>query len=198
MVNSNLSEKELVASLKDGSKLAFETLYNQYKGRLAGNLFRLLKCEELTFEILQDLFLKIWDTRSQIDPEKPFKAYLFKIANNMVIDYYRQAARDKTMRDKMIQASTELYTHVEEQLFRKENAELLHQAIDLMPPQRKKVFTLCKLEGKSYKEIEQILGINEKTINSHLFQANKFLKEYFLSGSKKGLVLLIGVILENI
>lgn len=198
MVYSNLSEKELVASLKDGSKSAFEALYNQYKKRLAGNLFKLLKSDDLTLEILQDLFLKIWDTRAQIDPEKSFKSYLFKIASNMVMDYYRRAARDKVMRDKMIQASTELYSHIEEQLFRKENAELLQEAIDLMPPQRKRIYTLCKLEGKSYKEIEQILGINEKSINSHLFQANKFLKQHFMTGSGKGWVLLVGMILKGI
>lgn len=198
MVYSNLSEKELVASLRDGSKSAFETLYNLYKQRLAGNLFRLLKSDELTLEILQDLFLKIWDNRARIDPEKPFKSYLFKIAENMVIDYYRRAARDKVMRDKMIQASTEIYTHVEEQMFKKENGELLHQAIDLMPPQRKRVFILFKLEGKSYKEIEQILGIGEKTINSHLFQANKFLKQHFLSDSGKGLLLFVAAFLEGI
>jgi RNA polymerase sigma-70 factor (family 1) len=198
MVYSNLSEKELVASLKDGSKLAFETLYNQYKKRLAGSLFKLLKSEDLTLEILQDLFLRIWDNRAQLDPEKSFKSYLFKVSGNMVIDYYRHAARDKVMRDKMIQASTEVYTHIEEQLFRKENAELLHQAIDLMPPQRKRIYTLCKLEGKSYKEIEQILGINAKTINSHLFQANRFLKQHFMSESGKGWVLLVGMILKGI
>ena len=198
MVYSNFSEKELVASLKDGSKQAFETLYNQYKKRLAGNLFKLLKCEDLTLEILQDLFLKIWDTRAQINPEKSFKSYLFKIAQHMVMDYYRRAARDKVLRDKMIQASTEIYTHIEEHLFRKENVKILHQAIELMPSQRKLVFTLFKLEGKSYKEIEQTLGINAKTINSHLFQANKFLKQHFMSESGKGWMLLAGIILKGI
>ncbi|WEK20214.1 MAG: sigma-70 family RNA polymerase sigma factor [Candidatus Pedobacter colombiensis] len=198
MIYSNFSDQELVASLKDGSEYAFEELYNQYKERLAGNLYKLLKSEELTREILQELFLKLWDTRAQIDPEKSFKSYLFKIAENMVIDYYRRAARDKVMRDKMVLASTEIYTHIEEQLFRKENAEMLQQAIELMPLQRRKVFILCKLEGKSYKEIELILGINAKTINSHLFQANKFLKQHFMSGSGKGLMVIVALILKGI
>ncbi|HTM99246.1 MAG TPA: sigma-70 family RNA polymerase sigma factor [Pedobacter sp.] len=193
---SNFSEKELVVSLRNGSNKAFVVLYDQYKRQLAGSLFKLLKSEDLTFEVLQELFLKIWDNRAQIDPEKSFKSYLFKIAVNLVNDYYRKAARDKMMRDKMMVLSTEIYTHIEEQVFRRENIELLHEAIDLMPPQRKRVFTLFKLEGKSYKEIEELLGVNEKTINSHLYQANRFLKKYFLSKPGRELVILLWGILS--
>lgn len=193
-----LIEEELIGLLKAGDERAFSVIYDRYKERLAGNLYKLLKSEELTKEILQDLFLKIWDTREQLDPEKSFRSYLFKIGENMVNDYYRRAARDRNMRDKMILASTELYSHIEEQLFTKENAEMLQKAVDQMPPQRKQVFILCKLEGKSYKEVEQIMGINAKTINSHLFQANKFLKQYFTPKSGAAMAMVLGAILKGV
>jgi RNA polymerase sigma factor (sigma-70 family) len=125
-----LIEEELIGLLKAGDERAFSAIYDQYKERLAGNLYKLLKSEELTKEILQDLFLKIWDTREQLDPQKSFRSYLFKIGENMVNDYYRRAARDRNMRDKMILASTELYSHIEENLFNKENAEMLQRAVD--------------------------------------------------------------------
>lgn len=193
-----LIEEELIGLLKAGDERAFSVIYDRYKERLAGNLYKLLKSEELTKEILQDLFLKIWDTREQLDPGKSFRSYLFKIGGNMVNDYYRRAARDRNMRDKMILASTELYSHIEEQLFTKENAEMLQRAVDQMPPQRRQVFTLCKLEGKSYKEVEQIMGINAKTINSHLFQANKFLKQYFTPKSGTAMAMVLGAILKGL
>ncbi|WP_285055461.1 RNA polymerase sigma factor [Pedobacter ginsengisoli] len=193
-----LIEEELITLLKAGDERAFGVLYDQYKERLAGNLYKLLKSSELTKEILQDLFLKIWDTREQLDPKKSFRSYLFRIGENMVNDYYRKAARDRSMRNKMMLANTELYSHIEENLFSKENAELLQQAVDKMPPQRKLVFTLCKLEGKSYKEVEQIMGINAKTINSHLFQANKFLKQYFTPKSGAALAMVLAAIFKDI
>ena len=193
-----LNEEELISLLKSGDERAFTVIYDQYKGRLAGNLYKLLKSEELTKEILQDLFLKIWDTREQLDPQKSFRSYLFKIGENMVTDYYRRAARDRNMRDKMVLANTEIYSHIEEQLFTKENAEMLQKAVDQMPPQRRQVFTLCKLEGKSYKEVEEIMGINAKTINSHLFQANKFLKQYFTPKSGAAVAIILSTVFKGI
>ncbi|MBE5319831.1 sigma-70 family RNA polymerase sigma factor [Pedobacter sp. MR2016-19] len=180
MINVNhTDEKSLLLQLKNGDERAFEILYNNYKYRIAGNLFKLLKSDDLVKEVLQELFFKIWEVRTQIDAEKSFKSYLFRIAENLVHDYFRKVAKDKRLLTKMVASGSELYLHVEEDLLSKEDAQKLQKAIDLMPPQRKMVFTLCKLEGKSYKEVEQIMGINAKTISSHMLQANRFLKTYF-------------------
>ena len=79
----------------------------------------------------------------------------------------------------------------------KEEIQRLQQAIDLMPPQRKMVFTLCKLEGKSYKEVEDIMGINAKTISSHMLQANRFLRTYFKDSSTLTISLILSVLFKN-
>ncbi|RZJ83059.1 MAG: RNA polymerase sigma factor, partial [Chryseobacterium sp.] len=169
MVNINhTDEKFLLLQLKNGDERAFEILYNTYKVRIAGNLFKLLKSDDLVKETLQELFVKIWEVRSQIDPEKSFKSYLFRIAENLVHDYFRKVAKDKRLLSKMVASSTELYLHIEENMLTKEDAQKLQEAINMMPPQRKMVFTLCKLEDKSYKEVEEIMEINAKTISSHM------------------------------
>jgi RNA polymerase sigma-70 factor (family 1) len=191
-------ENELLVRLNQGDSRAFEKLYDSYKLRLAANLYKLLKSDELAREILQDLFLKVWDNRAQIDPEKSFRSYLFKIGENMVNDFYRRAARDKKLRDQLVEANSEIYSHIEETIFQKENSDLLHEAIEMMPPQRKLVYTLCKMEGKSYKEVEQLLGINAKTINSHIFQANKFLKEHFNPKSGAAMAVILATVFKGI
>jgi len=194
---TTLTDKELISLLKEGDKYAFETLYNQYKYPLTANLLKLLKSEELTAEVLQELFIKIWDRRTDIDIEKSFSAYLFHIAHHMVIDIYRKASRDSKMRQQLISVSKELYTHIEEKIFDKEIHTQLQAAISLLPPQRKKVFTLCRIEGKSYKEISQELGISISTINDHLLKANKFLKEHLNSSEIFALSIAITSILHN-
>lgn len=73
-------------------------------------------------------------------------------------------------------ATTELYSHIEEDIFTRENLALLRQTIDMLPPQRKKVFTLFKIEGKSYKEIREEMGISDPTVNEHIRKATLFLK----------------------
>lgn len=194
---TTLTDKELISLLKEGDKHAFETLYNQYKYPLTANLLRLLKSEELSAEVLQELFIKIWDKRADIDVEKSFSAYLFHIAHNMVIDIYRKASRDSKMRQQLILVSKELYTHIEEKIFDKEIQAQLQAAISLLPPQRKKIYILCRMEGKSYKEISQELGISISTINDHLLKANKFLKEHLSSLEIFALYIAITSILHN-
>jgi RNA polymerase sigma-70 factor (family 1) len=198
MADHKSNDIELTLLLKQGNKNAFSILYDRYKKPLTANLLKLLKSEELTFDVLQDLFLKIWENREQINPEKSFTGYLFRIAERMVSDYYRKAALDSKMQFNIIQASTEIYSYIEENLFFKEHSALLKEAVALMPPQRRQVFTLCKLEGKSYKEIEQIMGINPKTINSHLFQAKKFLEEHFNKNSGFMTIILVTAIIKNL
>lgn len=198
MANINHSdEKSLLLQLKNGDERAFEILYNNYKYRIAGNLFKLLKSDDLVKETLQELFFKIWEGRTHIDPEKSFKSYLFRIAENLVHDYFRKVARDKRLLTKIVASSSELYLHIEEDMLSKEDARKLHDAINLMPPQRKMVFTLCKLEGKSYKEVEEIMGINAKTISSHMLQANRFLKTHFRDSSALAISVVLGVLLKG-
>ncbi|TJZ60019.1 sigma-70 family RNA polymerase sigma factor [Sphingobacterium olei] len=199
MVNNNhTDEKFLLLRLKNGDERAFEILYNNYKVRIAGNLFKLLKSDDLVKEILQELFVKIWEVRTQIDPEKSFKSYLFRIAENLVHDYFRKVAKDKRLLNKIVASSSELYLHIEEDMLTKEDAQKLHEAINLMPPQRKMVFTLCKLEGKSYKEVEEIMGINVKTISSHMLQANRFLRTYFRDSSALTISVVLGVLFKGL
>ena len=198
MVNTNQTdEKALLLRLKDGDERAFEILYNNYKTRIAGNLFKLLKSDDVVKEVLQELFFKIWEVRAQIDPEKSFRSYLFRIAENLVYDYFRKVAKDKRLLTQLMASSSELYLHIEEDMLSKEDAQKLQHAINLMPPQRKMVFTLCKLEGKSYKEVEEIMGINAKTISSHMLQANRFLKNHFGGASSLSISIVLGVLFKG-
>ncbi len=192
------TDQELTSLLRAGDETAFLELYNRYKFRITGNLMKLLKSEDLVEELLQDLFLKLWDTRSQLDPEKSFRSYLFKISENMVMDVFRKAARDKRMQVKLMAAQTEAYSHIEEKIFSDQDNHLLQQAIDKLPPQRKQVFMLCRIEGKSYKEVGELLGISVSTINDHLLKANRFLKQQLNPPSSFAIAIIASAIIRGV
>ena len=175
---SQYNEKELLYLLKQNSEPAFEKIYQLYSARLFGNLIKLVKSESTAQEILQNVFLKIWEARQSIDPEKSFRSFLFKIAENKVYDYYRKAARNKKLYARLMAVATEHYEHVEDLLFKKENTAILEKAINRLSPQRQQVFRLCKLDGKSYGEIGRLLGISTSTISDHIVKANKAVREY--------------------
>jgi RNA polymerase sigma-70 factor (ECF subfamily) len=193
-------ERELLEKLRSGNHAAFEEIYHIYKVRLIANSLRLLKSPELAEELVQDLFLKIWEQRHRIDTSQSLNAYLYKVANNMAYDTFRKISRDKRLYDHLVLATESTYDHIEKYIFSKENMEELNKAIHLLPPQQQKVFTLCKLEDKSYEEASLILNITIGTINNHMYRANLFLKQYFSerTGSGIAITVLMSAILEGI
>lgn len=174
-------EKDLLIKLRDGDEAAFEILYNHYKKPITAKLIRLLKSEELAADVLQDLFLKIWEIKATINPEKSFRAYLYTIAGNMVRAVYRKALRDDALMIQIVAESEEAYLYIEEDLIARETVEHVQEALKQLPQRQREVFSLHKIEGKSYKEIAEILHINAATINSHIYRAGlqltKILKE---------------------
>ena len=179
LLNSPQEEKEILLQLLDGNELAFEKIYKLYSPRLFGNLLKLVKSEPQAQEILQDVFLKIWESRKSIDIDKSFRSFLFKISENKVYDFFRKVARDKNMESQLIALSSANYTIIEEFKSGDENLIVLQRAIELLPPQRQQVFRLCKLEGKSYKEVSELLGISVSTISDHIVKGTKSIREYF-------------------
>lgn len=172
-----LNEKDLVIRLKDGDTRAFEQIYQLYSSRLLGFLIKLVKSDLYAAELLQDTFIKLWDNRMNIDPNQSFRSYLFRIAENSVYDFFRKAARDKKLQAAIIKSACGKYQHVEENLLTKENEQILQEAINLLPPKRRLVFQLIKIEERSYDEVSTLLNISESTINDHIVKATKTIRE---------------------
>lgn len=187
-------EKVLLGKLAEGDAPAFTALYEKYSLKLYANIFRLVKSEDTAKEILQDLFLKIWELRGQIDPEKSFKSFLYKIAENLVYDHFRKVSRDKRLSDNLLYLLEEEYSHSEESVICNESVELLHMAINHLPEMRRRVYVLGKMEGKTYEEISAQLGISHSTISDHIVKANRFIKTYLTSRTDVTLSLIIAFI----
>jgi RNA polymerase sigma-70 factor (ECF subfamily) len=170
-----------ILALKNGDVEAFRLIYQHFAPRLYGNLLRLVKSEEIARELLQDIFLKIWEKHELIDPEKSLRAYLFQIAENQAYDFYRKAARNKKLQVKLTMAAIDTYSHVEETLISKEYHSLIQKAIDALPPRRQQIFRLCKIDGKSYEEVSLQLGISTSTIGDHIVKATRFIQKYCYS-----------------
>lgn len=183
----DVEERELLLKLQKGDHHAFNQIYDHYKIQLGLRILRMVKSTEIAEELLQDMFMRLWTNRENIDPSKSVKAYLYQIAKNMVIDLMRRASKEQHILQQIIQSSSEIYDHVEESLFRKENEAILQLAIDQLPPQRKKIFVHCKLEGMSYKEVAELYSISTSTVNDHIQKSTHLIREYLMK--KPGLQL---------
>ena len=186
--------KEIILQFSGGSAQAFEHIYKRYSKIIYKRLLFLLKDPETADEILQSLFIKIWDMRETIDADKPFSAYILRMADHMAIDVFRKLTRDKKLQKELWDNFMDYSTSPDEDYIYKENLNILEQAIEQMPPQRKLIFRLCKIEGRSYKEVSEELNISYSTISNQLVIAMKFLKKYAIEHEntlKSALILMI-------
>ncbi len=187
----------MLLRLKAGDQLALEELMSRYKGPLALSMSRLIKSREDIEELLQELFLRVWKNRENLDPER-YLGYLYKIAENLVYDRLRKAAREKRLSVDYFAHIIEAYSHIEEGIFDKELLAVLQRGIQQLPEQRRRVFELCKIEGKSYEEVSQLLSISVATVNSHITNANASIKAYFKQHPELASMVLLVFLFANI
>lgn len=169
------SEEDLLQKLRRGDREAFKELYDLYHRRLTLKLVYLLKSEELAQDVLQDIFVKIWEIRASIDPKGNFGGLLYKMAVNLAKNVFRKSIYDQLMRNEF--AKNDSYSPFEDSDEASNAKTILNIALDRLTPRQREVYCLHKIEGLSYREISKLLGISDSAINHHLQQANKQLKE---------------------
>ncbi|WP_316800853.1 RNA polymerase sigma factor [Pedobacter frigidisoli] len=190
-------ELKFLEYLKDGKREGFDFIYAKYSKLLLPKMQRMIKLTEVVDELMQDVFLKVWLKREEIDTSRSFAAWIFKIAQNTIYAYYRRVALDVKMQRYLLETFAEFYEQTEDYLFNKERVELLNQAIEKLPAQRKEIFRLCKIEGKSYQETAEIMSLSASTVSNQLVSATKYIKRYVFFHSKEFIMLCIAAYLKK-
>lgn len=190
--NDSSTEYEMLCRLRLGDNKAFIWLYDHYHILLYNYIFRFTKSGPVAEDILQDVFIKVWEARERIDPTRGAKAYFYRIARNTVYTHLTNMARQKELEVELMTISENLnqpapLTESEHEQFEK----ILYAAVNELPERRKKVFKSCRMEGKSYDEVANQLGISKNTVKEHLVLALKFVKKRVGSSFKRNASLLI-------
>lgn len=196
-INHFPDEGAYLHRLINADREAFTFMYNTYSAGLYQKIHRMVKISEICDELLQDIFLKVWLNKHTIDPQRPFKPWLYTIAQNTIYDYYRKLAQDKKMQDHLIHTFAAFYNQTEDYIYNKERTVVLNEAIEQLPPQRREIFRLCKLEEKSYKEVAEQMNISVSTVSNQLVHATKAVKTHVFLHSKDFLVFVIALYLKN-
>ena len=190
-MNAEININQLITSIQQGDVKAFDQLYFHFAPILYNRIFKIVKNPENVEEILQEVFLKIWNIREKLEVERGITTLVYRIADNLAIDYFRKACRDKAMQDELWASSVSFYLHTDQGLYEKEKSKILNEAIQLLPPKRKEILRLCNIENKSYSEVATLLGISVSTVSNQLVSAMKDIKNYIQSNYKNELLLLI-------
>lgn len=165
---------EDIRALKEGDTLIFEQVYNAYNEKLYFYFLKHTRSQLWSEELLQTTFVKLWRYRGGLSVEYPLSAQIFRIAKTALIDLMRQ---QKQHREFLQSYTTELLNTDQHTAPVNKDAVLhLHQEMDKLPPVRKKVFMLSRIEGLSHKEISSMLSISPKTVEVHISKALKQLR----------------------
>ena len=173
----------LLIDLKNGDEKAFETLFWEYNQHVYHFVYSLLYDKSMAADLTQNVFLKIWEKHETIDPEQNFDAYLFTIARNLVYKETENRLLSEKLTESLQRQLSDVDSLMEERIDAESLREYINSLIEELPPSRREIFRskclfrLSRHEHLSYREIAERLSISEKTVETQLSRALRFLRD---------------------
>jgi RNA polymerase sigma-70 factor (ECF subfamily) len=188
------SEEELLARMTKNDMQAFDELYWKYQKAVYHNVFKLTRDLLIAEDIVQEVFISLWEKRHSIETDRSVGGWLFVSSYNRAINALKRKLRESL-------AIKEMQSH---ETFRETEPDLsgiqltiLEKAIAELSPQRRKVFELCKLQGRSYEEAAKELNISRHTVKEYLSGAMQSIKEFAAKHPEAGTAILAFFALQS-
>ena len=177
----------LVKALKEGNQLAFSIVYKTYAAQTFSLAFKYLLNKELAEDAVQNLFLKLWLKKEEIDETKPINRNLFTMLKNDLLNTLRDSKKNIYLLEDCLSMVLELEDNSQNENLKQEQMNIIQQALEQLSPQRRKVFEM-KVSGKySNQEIADKLNLSINTIK---FQYSQSLKQIRATVGELSLLLL--------
>lgn len=162
------NDKQLVAKLRNNEVQAFDSLFHKYSEKLYRFSFSLLKNEEDSKEVVQEVFFRIWNKRFDMDSTKSFKSLLFTISYNLIIDQLRLRLKDQNYRKFLRDYFDRQVIKTDSNIDFETLSQQVDTAVEELPGKRKQIYKLSRENGYSNKEIARELGISVKTVETQI------------------------------
>jgi RNA polymerase sigma-70 factor (family 1) len=186
---SILSDNELSDLFKSGEDAAYTELYDRYHDNVYRFIRKYLRSSDLSEDICQNVFLKIWEQRENPVKILEFGAYIFTLAKRQAFDFLKRAAKEKTAMGIILQNYEPNLNVVEDNQETRDYLNFIEGVLDRLPEQTKAVFKLCRQQHKTYEEAADILGISKHLVKKNMVRSMKVLKD--AAESELGISLLV-------
>ncbi len=189
-VNTREDDARLVQAIRDGDSSAYRGLVERYQGRVYALICGMVRDREEAHDLTQDAFIKAYKNLDRFRLESSFYTWLYRIAMNVAIDHIRKMKkRQHEAFDEGIAAKGDDgvldprhgRANPGKELERKRLSETIFDALDHLSPDHRQIILLREVEGLSYKEISDTMGIPEGTVMSRLFYARRKLRDLLKS-----------------
>ncbi len=165
-------------------EMLFSDIFRQHEYRLYTLALRMTKSEQTAADIIQEVFLKLWEQRENLAQIQHTEAWLYRVTENKVIDFLRKAAADHRLKEKIWAGLQQIINETELHVAAKEYNQIIQKAIDQLPPQRRLIYQLNKEEGLNYQQIADELNLSRHTVKNQLFTAVQSVRRFIIKSSK--------------
>ncbi len=167
----------VVNELSKDNESSLEELFNYYYPRLFNFSKSFLKIEDGIDDILQEVFVKIWQKRKSIKNSATFNSYIFTITRNLLLNELRSRLNNKNIKEEVRKLSIASEYSLLEKIEYQDLKEKVDNIVNELPSRQKEIFKLSRTEGLSHKEIAEKLKISTKTVEYHITLAVRLLRD---------------------
>lgn len=169
-------EIELFERIKNSDEGAFEILFHKYYKYLCLYASKIIQDDDSAEEIVQDLFVKLWEKREQLNIETSIKNYLFRSVKNLCLNFIQHNKTKLRYAQKVISEVEHNYSD-DDSFTEMELSQKIDEGINSLPEKRREIFKLSRQEGLKYHEIATKLNISIKTVETQMRLAIKMLRD---------------------
>ena len=178
-----------VSHINDSSEehtleLLFADLFKKHEYRLHTLVLKLTRSNQYARDIIQEVFLKLWEHRYQIHTIQNVEAWLYRLTENKVIDFLRKAAADSRLKETIWKNQPGSLNETEDHIVAREYSQIIQKAVDQLPPQRKLIYQLNREKGLNYQEIADHLAISKHTVKNQLSTALQSIRLFLLRSAR--------------
>lgn len=167
-----------ICKLKEGDRMAFETIYQEYRESLFCLALRYLKNENMAEDALHDVFLKIWHSRERLDENLSLRGFLFTSMKHHLLNTIRSHKNEILKHIALAQRKEVVINDTENLVNFTQSKELIKEGVSTLPAKKKEILELSLFEGLSHKEIAVKLNLSEHTVRSQISQSTKVLRAF--------------------
>lgn len=172
----NFSDSHLVNRIRQNDKDAFRLLYNRYSKKIYFFSFRYFGNDIEAEELVQSVFISVWENREALDSGNSVKSYIYKASVNYIYNYLKKKAIRTRFIESEINKGEVFSNNTYEQVFLHDLERSINSVVDTLPPQQQKIFQLSHIEGLTHKEIAKKLELSIRTVENQMYRAVKIIK----------------------
>ncbi|HEY0771744.1 MAG TPA: RNA polymerase sigma-70 factor, partial [Sphingobacteriaceae bacterium] len=168
-----VNEDILLKKVSENDLKAFSDLFNCYSSAVYQFIYKFVKSPELSDDLSQEVFIKVWENRKNLAEVKAFRSYLFTLAKNHTFNFLKKASREDAAKSEILRNYTYTSSPVEDALLNREYLKYLEGLLLSLTPQSREVFQLCRQQNMSYDEVARLLGISRNAVKKHMVRSMK-------------------------